>query len=205
MRFRAAALAWMLGMTGLSAAVAGDRPDPISLKVGDAGPRLDFHLLSNGRVPRWESFRGRVVVMDFWATWCAPCVAAIPRLNQLHRDFAGKDVDFMSVTYEPERHVWRFLGTHPIDGEIGIDDSLATFKSFQAWGIPVVYVFGRDGRLLSAVHPTNLTADVLTAALRGEVPDVKQSTPWSDPRGAEEYFRKNQRELQDRYASAGRD
>jgi thiol-disulfide isomerase/thioredoxin len=203
MRPAAAAFACMIGLTTIMTAAPTDRPDPIGVKIGDAAPRLDFHLLSNGKFPRWESLRGRVVVMDFWATWCAPCVGAIPALNELHRDFAGKDVTFMSVTYEPERHVWRFLGTHPIDGEVGIDDSLATFKSFQAWGIPVVYVFGRDGRLLSAVHPKNLTADVLTAALRGEVPDVKQSIPWSDPRGAEEYFRKNQRELREKEASSG--
>jgi hypothetical protein len=84
---------------------------------------------------------------------------------------------------------------------VGIDDDLATFRAFAAWGIPVVYIFDRGGKLVSAVHPDNLTPDVISAALRGEVPRVKQSTPWSDPRGAEEYFRKNQREGSEKPAS----
>ena len=173
-------------------------PDPGGVKVGDRRPPLEFRFLSGAKAPSWDAMKGRVVVLDFWATWCAPCVSSIPKMNQLHREFA-KDATFVSVTYEPEPHVRQFLKEHPIDGDVGIDEALATFKGFQAWGIPVVYLFDRQGKLVSAVHPDNLTSAVISAVARGEVPDVKPSTPWSDPRGAEEYFRKNQQELREKY------
>lgn len=193
----ALALAFLPALA-LPALAPSGSSDPVGVKLGDRRPPIEFRFLSGAKAPTWDSLKGRVVVLDFWATWCAPCVGAIPRMNQLHREFASKDVTFVSVTYEPEPHVRRFLQAHPIDGDVGIDDALATFKSFQAWGIPVVYIFDRQGKLVAAVHPDNLVPGVISAALRGEIPDVKQSTPWSDPRGAEEYFRKNQQELRDK-------
>jgi len=185
-------------LAAVSAGAESVPADPAGVKVGDLRPPLEFRFLSGAKAPTWDAMKGRVVVMDFWATWCPPCVGAIPKMNQLHREFA-KDATFVSITYEPEPHVRQFLKEHPIDGDVGIDEALATFKGFQAWGIPVVYLFDRQGKLVSAVHPDNLTSAVISAVARGEVPDVKQATPWSDPHGAEEYFRKNQQELREKY------
>jgi thiol-disulfide isomerase/thioredoxin len=185
-------------LAAMSAGAQSSPPDLAGVKAGDLRPPLEFRLLSGAKAPTWEAMKGRAVVLDFWATWCAPCVEAIPKMNQLHREF-GKDATFVSVTYEPEPHVRQFLKEHPIDAEVGIDDALAAFRRFQAWGIPVVYLFDRQGKLVSAVHPNNLTPAVISAVVRGEVPDVKPATPWSDPRGAEEYFRKNQQELREKY------
>lgn len=173
---------------------------PAMPAIGQPGPELNFWLLASGkRAPHWKDLAGKVVVVDFWATWCTPCIAAFPTLNNLHRDFAGKDVEFFSVTYEPAPHVQEFLKTHPLESTVGIDDSLNAFRNFAAWGIPVIYIFGRDGKLLTAVHPKHLDASLLEKALRGETPDVPQSKPWSDPAGAEAYFAKQQRELRQKY------
>lgn len=92
-----------------------------------------------------------------------------------------------------------FLKEHPIASEIAIDDSFDTFKTFQAWGIPVIFIFDSKGKLVATTHPNNLTAEVIAAALRGEVPQVKQAVPWSDPVGEEGYFRKLQLELKEKY------
>ena len=137
--------------------------------------------------------------MDFWATWCTPCIESIPRLNDLHARFEHEKVTFFSVTYEPPPYVREFLKEHPIGSEVAIDDSLDTFKTFQAWGIPVIFIFDSKGKLVAATHPSNLTPEVISAALRGEVPQVKQAVPWSDPAGAESYFRKLQLELKEKY------
>ena len=58
---------------------------PISLKVGDPAPPLSVELWLKGE-PVNEFKRGTVYVVEFWATWCSPCVAAIPHLNQLQKD-----------------------------------------------------------------------------------------------------------------------
>jgi thiol-disulfide isomerase/thioredoxin len=184
-------------------AVANRQEDPTAkpslLKVGTERPELSLQLLSGAPAPTWKALEGRVVVMDFWATWCPPCIESIPRLNELHTKFEKEKVKFFSVTYEPPRYVSEFVKEHPIAAEIAIDDSLNTFKTFQAWGIPVIFIFDSHGKLIATVHPNNLTPEVLYAALRGEIPKVKQAVPWSDPVGAENYFRKLQLELKEKY------
>ena len=182
----------------------GNRQDepttkPSLPKIGTERPELSFHLLSGGQDPKWQTLEGQVVVMDFWATWCAPCIDSIPHLNELHTKFEKEKVRFFSVTYEPARYVREFLKEHPMAAEVAIDDSLETFKTFRAWGIPVIFIFDSKGKLVATVHPNNLTPEVLYAALRGEVPNVKQAVPWHDPAGAESYFRKLQLELKEKY------
>lgn len=168
-------------------------------KLGTERPELSFQLLSGKPNPTWQALEGRVVLIDFWATWCTPCIESIPRLNELHTKFENEKVTFFSVTYEPPPYVRDFLRTHPIASEVGIDDSFNTFKTFQAWGIPVIFIFDSKGKLVAAVHPNNLTPAVISEALRGEIPQVKQAVPWSDPAGAESYFRKLQLELKEKY------
>ena len=172
---------------------------PSLLKLGTERPVLSFQLLSGEKAPTWQALEDRVVIMDFWATWCIPCIESIPRLNDLHTRFEHEKVTFFSVTYEPPSYVREFLKEHPIASEVAIDDSLDTFKSFQAWGIPVIFIFDSKGKLVATTHPNNLTPEVISAALRGEVPQVKQAVPWSDPAGAENYFRKLQLELKEKY------
>ena len=186
-----------------NAEAVGNRQDestkPSLPKLGTERPELSFRLLSGGPDPNWQTLEGQVVVMDFWATWCAPCIDSIPHLNELHTKFEKEKVRFFSVTYEPAPHVREFLKEHPMATEVAIDDSLNTFKTFRAWGIPTIFIFDSKGKLVATVHPNNLTPEVLYAALRGEVPQVKQATPWHDPAGAESYFRKLQLELKEKY------
>ncbi len=182
-----------LGQTGST--------DAWGVKLGESRP-LSFSMVSGKSAPTWDSLKGKVVVIDFWATWCEPCVSAIPAMNELHKTF-GDRARFISVTYEPTDYVAGFLRTHPIDGDVAIDDDLATFKGFKAWGRPAVFIFDKTGTLVAIVHPTKLTPAVLASAINGDKPAVEQENPWKDPDGAEKYFRENQTELRKKYPKAG--
>jgi thiol-disulfide isomerase/thioredoxin len=161
---------------------AGEMP-----KSGDAPPPLALRALT-GDAPSWDRLRGQAVVLDFWATWCGPCIQAIPHLNQLVDEFAGQPVRFISVTYEKEEVVRPFLEKHPLRTIVGLDDGCRTFRAFQAWGIPLVTLVGPDGRVKGVIHPTDLTSEVVREVLAGRTPAVTQSQPWKDPKGAEAYF-----------------
>ena len=63
---------------------------------------------------------------------------------------------------------------------IGLDNDFAMFKSYKAWGIPMTVIVSTKGRIVSVLHPDNLNASVISAALRGKVPRVKPAQPWSD-------------------------
>ncbi len=159
-----------------------------TLRIGDPMPEVDF-LLADGTSVTRDDLLGRYVVIDFWATWCGPCIGAFPRFNEIEKTFAGRPIDFYSVTYEPESKIRPVLDEKPLDTAVGIDNDFATFVAFQAWGIPTVYIFNPEGRAVSVIGPSELSDELLEEVLAGEIPDVEQYRGWEDPEGAEEYFR----------------
>ena len=168
-------------------ALAADAPHTLPLHT--AAPKLDMRLLDGSRAPSWRGMRRSVVIVDFWATWCAPCVAAIPHLDALKKELAGEPVRFFSVTYEPRGKAKAFLEKHPMTTTVAIDDDLKTFTSWIAWGIPMTYVIDRDGRVAAVASPSKLTAAHIRAVLAGKTPDVEPHPGWKDPAGAAKYFR----------------
>jgi uncharacterized protein (TIGR03435 family) len=127
----------------------------------------------------WDALRGKVVVVEFWATWCAPCVAAIPHMNQLAQEFHGKDVVFLAITDDPMDKMLSFLKTHTMEAVIGVDTKRANWKSFEIPSIPHTLVVGRDGVVIGATYPEEVTSAVLREVLAGGRPSlpVKEGVP----------------------------
>lgn len=164
----------------------------LPLQVGDKPPKLDFKRLKQGSSDEpvtWKRLKNQVVIIDFWATWCPPCIKSFPHLNQLFREFEDKPVTFLSITYEPRNMVQPFLEKYKLDTIIGIDNDFAMFKSYGAWGIPMVVIVNQKGRIVSVIHPNYLTNELIQEVLAGKIPKVKQTEAWPDAEGAEGYFR----------------
>jgi thiol-disulfide isomerase/thioredoxin len=175
-------------MLAVTMSVTAEEPAK-RLPVGAVRPSLNVRFIDGAAGPSWEDLRGKVVVVDFWATWCAPCVAAIPHLNALKKELAGQPVWLLSITYEPRAKVREFLATHPLDTDVGIDNDLTTFESFIAWGIPLAYVLDREGRVVAALSPSDLTAEIVRTVVAGGTPQYKAHPGWDDPTGAAKYLR----------------
>jgi thiol-disulfide isomerase/thioredoxin len=159
------------------------------MKIGELQPAMDFTTLEGNEHPTWSGLKGTVVVIDFWATWCAPCLAAFPKINALTEEFSGERVVFYSVTYETPSVVGPILKSHPLETKVSLDNDFRTFKSFNAWAIPVVYVFDANGRLAAEVNAANLATSIIRTVMAGKIPNVPQQMAWNDPAGAEKYFR----------------
>jgi len=74
--------------------------------VGNPAPPLGLEKLlqaPEGTSANWKSLEGKIVILEFWAAWCGPCVAAIPHINKLADEFKNKPVAFTSVTSEKEK------------------------------------------------------------------------------------------------------
>jgi thiol-disulfide isomerase/thioredoxin len=91
------------------------------------------------------------VVLDFWGTWCAPCVADLPRTNDLIAKYKDKPVQFIAVGHENAPKVEYFLKKHPINAWIALDLKVTVFRSYTAFGIPQ---HGSDNAFLAGKTPT---------------------------------------------------
>src|SRR5262245_59501999 len=103
----------------LVSATAFGQEIPAPPVPGDAAPPLSFEKLiqaPDGAVASWDRLRGKFVVLEFWATWCGPCVMAIPHMNALSDAFRGESVQFIAITSESQAAVSTFLAKKPIHG-----------------------------------------------------------------------------------------
>jgi uncharacterized protein (TIGR03435 family) len=140
-------------------------------KPGDTPPPLVVSQTIQGPAPKeisWEKLRGKVVVIEFWATWCGPCVAAIPHLNSLVDQFHDKPVVFLSISSEEEGVVRNFLKLHPIKAWVGLDDYEVLNKAFYVQGIPHAVIVDAEGRIAAVTHPAELEARHLEEVLNGK-------------------------------------
>lgn len=153
----------------LSVAYAQDKSVP--MKVGTAAPPLHLDVLlqaSRTSHATWDALRGNVVVIEFWATWCGPCRAAIPHLNDLVSKYKNKPVSFISITSEEEWKVKAFLSVNPIAGWIGIDRANSFYTSFGFETIPQTVLVDQRGRVAALLQPSQLTDGILDQLLAGK-------------------------------------
>lgn len=98
-------------------------------------------------------WKGKVVVLDFWATWCVACRETIPVLKRLKEKFGDKGLVVAGVTIDtgPKKKIAKFTRKMKMDYQIlwDADDSLSKLLGFE--GLPSVFIFDRDGRLLKAM------------------------------------------------------
>lgn len=117
------------------------------LAVGDPAPAFTLADRDGGRVALGE-LRGRVVCLDFWATWCATCKAALPALDALARRPGFEDVRFLAVNIDRDGDVAdRFVAQNLPDAKLTLlsDRGGALLARFGAEGMPALYLIDREG------------------------------------------------------------
>jgi uncharacterized protein (TIGR03435 family) len=140
-------------------------------KIGDIPPPLILAKTIQGPPTNeisWNKLEGKVVVLEFWATWCGPCIKAIPHLNELAEQFKDKPVVFISVTSENEDVVRLFLKNHPIKAWIGLDDYEVLNKAFHVEGIPHAVIVDATGHIAAITHPAEIKPENLEEVLAGK-------------------------------------
>lgn len=145
---------------------------PALAKKGQPAPALDLPKLLNApekSLRGWGDLEGKAVVLEFWATWCGPCVESIPEFNRLAERFRGKPVVFIHITDESEEDVREFLKANPISGWVAPEAGAAAFKAFRVFGRPHTVLIGRDGRVAGFAN-AGLTPEDVMELLAGHAP-----------------------------------
>jgi cytochrome c biogenesis protein CcmG, thiol:disulfide interchange protein DsbE len=143
------ALAVLAGVGRLLAASSGSAPSDAPVvegvaAVGRPAPRVELAGLRGGRV-RLADLRGRPVVVNFWASWCPPCVAEMPDFQRVHRRL-GDRVAFLGVNQRDQRRAAEELArTTGVTYPLAVDPSGRSFDAFGGRGMPTTVFIRADG------------------------------------------------------------
>lgn len=95
--------------------------------------------------------KGKVVYLDFWASWCGPCRASFKWLNEAQERYGSQGLVVIAVNVDQDKEAARqFLKENPANFKIGFDPEGGVAKSYQVRGMPSSYLIGRNGRLQGA-------------------------------------------------------
>ena len=148
--------------------------------VGRGTPAPDFALerLADGASVRLSELRGRVVLVSFWATWCAPCEEEMPALERLYRELREEGFELLAVSVDTDREAVRaFQQRLGISFPILLDPDQRVAREYQTFRFPESLLVDRDGRVVEryvGAKEWDAAAylDRIRRLLRGELPSA---------------------------------
>lgn len=107
-----------------------------------------------GRYIRLSDYRGKVVLVNFWATWCPPCRTEVPDLIKLQRDYRSRGLQVIGVTYPPQKlaEVRRFVRSAKVNYPVGLGTKETKLLFTQSETLPMTIVIGTDGRIRDIIE-----------------------------------------------------
>jgi thiol-disulfide isomerase/thioredoxin len=150
----------------LLAGAAGGAPPGPHLAHGTPAPDFDVERLVGGRL-RLSALRGRVVLLDFWATWCPPCRAELPWLMKLARRYEARGLAFVAMNQDEDGQ--RLLAARFASELSGIERFItlggpAVGAPFRVDGLPTLYLIDRQGKVFASAEG-RLTEEAVTAVI----------------------------------------
>jgi len=134
---------------GAFAAAHALRDELFPVTLGSQAPRFEAATLDAPAAKRvLEDYRGKVVLLNIWATWCTPCIVEMPTMEALHREFKNTDLKVVAVSIDQaqtESQIRDFVKTLGLTFEVLHDPEGDITRAYQATGYPETFVIGRDG------------------------------------------------------------
>lgn len=120
-----------------------------ALAVAPSGPAPQFHLQSMaGKQVNLADYKGQVVMINFWATWCGPCRQEMPLLEQLHKKYKPMGFTLLGVNVEPDSSLAAdWLKATPVTFPILFDTQSEVSKLYEVAGMPSTVIVDRKGNL----------------------------------------------------------
>jgi cytochrome c biogenesis protein CcmG/thiol:disulfide interchange protein DsbE len=141
--------------------------NPGSTLLGRTAPEITVRNLDGG-VTRLTALRGRPVVLNFWASWCAPCQAEQPAVNRLAQQESGRGVRFIGVSVDLDRSAAQaYVSRFAVPYDSLVDTGQAIVVDYEVAGPPTTFVIDGSGRvsaeLVGELNPGTLSTDIASA------------------------------------------
>lgn len=147
---RAAAVA-VLAIWSLAGAQASGTQTLPAVRVPVTAPAFELQG-EDGETYRLADFRGRVVVLNFWATWCSPCREEMPSMERAWQKVEDQGIAFLGVNVgEGADTIFEFTGRYPVSFPLLMDSDGEVVKRYPVSGLPTTYIIGPDGQVVRRV------------------------------------------------------
>jgi peroxiredoxin len=130
--------------------LAGDAVKQTLPRVETPFVAPDFTLTSeSGKTYHLADFRGQVVLVNFWATWCPPCRREMPSMERMWNKIKGKGVEVLAINVgEDADTIFEFLGAYPVSFPLLMDRDGSVVKQFPVTGLPTTYIVDPQGKVV---------------------------------------------------------
>ncbi len=149
------------------------------MKEGNPAPEFSFPD-AKGKMHSLKEFKGKVLVIDFWASWCGPCRAEIPYLKQYYEEFKNnKDVAFLSVSIDAKRADWEKAVKEenmPWLQLLAPNGGKEIMESYQFSGIPFIIVLDKEGKIYKKHLRGEKVRDAVNDVLSGKKAEAPKTT-----------------------------
>jgi thiol-disulfide isomerase/thioredoxin len=120
--------------------------------IGSQAPPIQINQWITPQPPGQSDLNGRVYVLEFWATWCPPCVQSIPHMIELADKYKDKAVPFIAVSVDSSSEpVKKMVKDKGINYYVGMDNGLS--DKYSVSSIPAAFIIGRSGQVVWRGHP----------------------------------------------------
>ena len=133
---------------GIGSHLMKDELFPVN--VGSTAPNFRAKVLGGPRYKTLTDYKGQVVILNVWATWCGPCQVEIPTLERLYKEYGNKGLKLVAVSiddYVSEDSIRSFAPNYGMTFEILHDSTHAIERQYQVTGYPETFVIGKEGTI----------------------------------------------------------
>lgn len=119
-----------------------------ALEAGQPAPEIELRL-PNGGAQKLAELKGKVVYLDFWASWCGPCKQSFPWMNEMQRKYAARGLQVVAINLDAKRvDADQFLARNPAGFAIAFDAAGDSARSVGLKGMPTSLLLGADGKVI---------------------------------------------------------
>ena len=162
------------GGTGADAPSADQTPQSTvgeteqAVPEGEPAPSVTFETFEDGQASLSDFYGEKPLVVNFWASWCPPCVTEMPDIEEVHQQF-GDRTNFLGINTQDERaEAERLVDETGVSYPLALDPEGRIFQAFGVFGMPSTFFVDEQGRIVER-HTGLLTKDALVEMIRTEL------------------------------------